>query len=129
MSCDLEIANESARCWKKISSHKKMLDVTSYVRLHTMLHVGLLCIVRSCCTKFETDRTFSYAQTDATTSNNVGSCWPIMLRPFARGLIGPFIRVVFVLRKTCWYKWYNLHLIWDESYVTDAFYFSSYKWP
>ena len=27
----------------------------------------------------------SYVQTDATTPNNVGSCWPTMLRPFARG--------------------------------------------
>ena len=34
----------------------------------------LLCVVGSCCTKFETDQTFSYVQTDATTSNNVGSC-------------------------------------------------------
>ena len=47
-----------------------------------MLHVAsvgtpcclLLCVVGSCCTKFETDQTFSYVQTDATTSNNVGSC-------------------------------------------------------
>ena len=34
----------------------------------------LLCVVGSCCTKFETDQTFSYVQTDATTSNNAGSC-------------------------------------------------------
>ena len=46
---------------KKISSHKKMLDVTSYVRLRTLLLVGLLRVVRSCCTKFETGQTFSYA--------------------------------------------------------------------
>ena len=25
-------------------------------------------------------------QTDATTPNDVGSCWPTMLRPFARGV-------------------------------------------
>ena len=47
-----------------------MLDVTSYVRLHTLLHVGLLRVVRSCCTKFEAGQTFSYAQTGATTQFN-----------------------------------------------------------
>ena len=33
-------------------------------------------VVRSCCAKFETGQTFSYAQTDATTPNIVG---PTML--------------------------------------------------
>ena len=41
-------------------------------RLHT-----LLCVVGSCCKKFETGQTFSYVQTDATTPNNAG---------FAQGL-------------------------------------------
>ena len=41
-------------------------------RLHT-----LLCVVESCCAKFETGQTFSYVQTDATTPNNAG---------FAQGL-------------------------------------------
>ena len=30
-------------------------------------------------------RILSYVKTDATTSDNVGSCWPKMLRPFAGG--------------------------------------------
>ena len=30
--------------------------------------------------KFETGQTFSYVQTDATTPNNLGSCWLTMLR-------------------------------------------------
>ena len=42
--------------------------------------------VASCCAKFETGQTFSFVQTDATTPINVGSCWPTMFRPFARGL-------------------------------------------
>ena len=33
----------------------------------------------------ETDQTFSYVQTEATTPNNVRSCWPTMVRPFAPG--------------------------------------------
>ena len=41
--------------------------------------------VACCCTKFETDQTSSFVQTDATTPINVGSCWPTMFRPFARG--------------------------------------------
>ena len=37
--------------------------------------------------KFETGQTFSYVQTDATTPNNLGSCWLTMLRrPSARSL-------------------------------------------
>ena len=43
-----------------------MLHVGSV--LHTLLHV-----VGSCCVKFETGQPFSYAQTDATTPNNVAS--------------------------------------------------------
>ena len=34
---------------------------------------------------FEIAQTLSYLQMEATTSSNVGSCWPTMLRPFARG--------------------------------------------
>ena len=30
-------------------------------------------------------RILSYMKTDATTPDNVGSCWPKMLRPFAGG--------------------------------------------
>ena len=45
----------------------------------------LLRVVGSCCAKFETLQTFIYVEMDATTPNNVGSCWPTMLRPFARG--------------------------------------------
>ena len=42
------------------------------------LHVGG-------CAKFKTGQTFSYVQTDATTPNNVGSCFPTVLHPFAHG--------------------------------------------
>ena len=38
-----------------------LLDVTCCVRLHTLLHV-----VACCCAKFETGKTDSYVQTDAT---------------------------------------------------------------
>ena len=38
----------------------------------TLLHV--VSVVGSCCAKFETSQTFSYAQTDAATPKNVGSC-------------------------------------------------------
>ena len=44
-----------------------LLDVICCVRLHTLLRG-----VGSFCTKFETGQTFSYVQTDATTSNSVG---------------------------------------------------------
>ena len=41
----------------------------------------LLRVVGSCCAKFETLQTFIYVEMDVTTPNNVGSCWPTMLRP------------------------------------------------
>ena len=47
----------------------------------------MLHVVGSCCAKYETGQTFSYVQTDAITTNNVGSCWPKMLRSFARGFM------------------------------------------
>ena len=49
--------------------------------LHILLHV-----VGTCCTMFENSKIFSYVQMDATTTNNVGSCWPTMLCPFVQGL-------------------------------------------
>ena len=55
------------------------LDVTCCVRLHTLkVHPVARCctllrrIVGSCCAKFETRKTFSYVQTDATTFNIAG---------------------------------------------------------
>ena len=41
--------------------------------------------VACCCANFEMGQTFSFVQTDATTPIHVGSCWPTMFRPFARG--------------------------------------------
>ena len=35
--------------------------------------VAWCCVFGSCCANFETDQTFSYVQTDATTPNNVAS--------------------------------------------------------
>ena len=35
-----------------------------------------------------------YKRTQHVTSNNIGSCWPTMFRPFARGLILGFVAVV-----------------------------------
>ena len=58
-----------------------LLDVTYGVRLYNLLHV-----VGSFCAKFETGQTFSYVQMDPITPQ-VGNCWPIILRPFARGFI------------------------------------------
>ena len=57
----------------------------------SMFYVASVCtpccmlsrVVGICCAKFKTGQTFSYTQTDATTPNNIGSCWPTMLRPFA----------------------------------------------
>ena len=57
-----------------------LLDATCCVRLYT-----LLLVVGCYCAKFETGQTFSYVQTDATTPNNVGSCLPAVLHPFAHG--------------------------------------------
>ena len=39
-------------------------------------------------------QTFSNVQTDATTPNNAGSCWPTMLRPFARGFMARSVKCV-----------------------------------
>ena len=58
-----------------------LLDVASVC---TPCHM-LLRVIRSCYTKFEIGKTLSYVQTEATTPSNIGSCWPTMLRPFARG--------------------------------------------
>ena len=68
------LANNSQFCW--------MLHVASVCTPCCML----LDVVASCCAKFETGQTFSYVQTDATTPNNVGSCWLTVLHPFAHGL-------------------------------------------
>ena len=52
-------------------------------RLHT-----LLCVVGSCCSKFETGQTFSYVQTNATAPKNAGfahglrASWRLVFRPF-----------------------------------------------
>ena len=58
-----------------------------------MLHVAAVCTpccmllddVACCFAKSETGQTFSYVKTDVTTPNNVGSCWPSVLHPFAHG--------------------------------------------
>ena len=68
-------------------------SLASNSQLCWMLHVASVCtpccmsldVVACCCAKFETGQPFSYVQTDATTSNNVGSCWPKVLHPFAQG--------------------------------------------
>ena len=81
----------------------------------SMLHVASICtpccmllrFVGICCVKSETGQTLSYMQTDATTPNNVGSCWPTMLRPIAPGFT--FLYYIF------------LEFVNDKSYVqTDA---------
>ena len=69
-----ELANNFQHCW--------MLHVASVFTPCCML----LCVVGSCCAKFETGQTFSCVQTDATTPTIVGQqCWEL-LRPFARSL-------------------------------------------
>ena len=66
-----------------VQTDATLLDITCCVCLHTLLRV-----VESCCAKFETDRTFSHVQTDATTPDpglptSLGQkCWEL-LRPFA----------------------------------------------
>ena len=81
----------------------------------SMLHVASICTPRCmllrfvgiCCVKSETGQTLSYMQTDATTPNNVGSCWPTMLRPIAPGFT--FLCYIF------------LEFVNNKSYVqTDA---------
>ena len=52
-----------------VQTDATLLDVTYFVCLYLLLHV-----VSRCCAKFETSQTLSYAQTDATTVNNAGSC-------------------------------------------------------
>ena len=47
-----------------------------------------------CCWELKTFQTFSYVQTDATTPNNVGSYWPTILRPFARGFTARSVKCV-----------------------------------
>ena len=66
--------NNSQLCW--------MLHVASVYTPCCML----LGVVACCCAKSETGQTFSCEQTDATTPNDVGSCWPTLLHPFAHGL-------------------------------------------
>ena len=75
------LANNSQLCW--------MLHVASVCTPCRML----LDFVACCCAKFETGQTFSYVQTDATTSNNVGSCWPTVLHPFPQGFTLHYITV------------------------------------
>ena len=55
----------------------------------------LLRVVGSCCARFEIGKTFSYVQRSP---DNVGSCWPTMLRPSARGVIQ--LEYSFNMRKT-----------------------------
>ena len=55
------LANSPKLCW--------MLRVASVCTPCCML----VHVIGSCCAKFETDQTFSYVQTDATTPNNVAS--------------------------------------------------------
>ena len=64
-----------------------LLDVKCRVLFHTLLHV-----LGSRCSKFETGQNFS-VQTDATAPQNIGNCWPAMLRPFSRASIGKTITV------------------------------------
>ena len=65
------LANNFQHCW--------LLYVASVCTPCCML----LRVVGSCCAKFETDQTFSYVQTDATTPNIVGQKGWELLRPFA----------------------------------------------
>ena len=62
-----------------------------------MLHVApictltllllFLCVVGSCCAKFETGQTFSHGQMGVTIPNIVGQqCWKLLL-PFALSLV------------------------------------------
>ena len=70
------LANNSQHCW--------IVQVAS-VCIPCCL---LSRVVESCCTKFETGKTFSYVQTGATLlANNVRSCWPTTLRPSAQGVM------------------------------------------
>ena len=50
-----------------VQTDATFLDIKCCVCLHT-----LLLVVESCCAKFETDRTFSHVQTDATTPDIFG---------------------------------------------------------
>ena len=75
-----------------------LLDVTCWVRLHTLLHVVGGCwellaekfdwfqTLRNKAQQHPTKCNRVCKRTQRVTSNNVGSCWPRMLRPFARSL-------------------------------------------
>ena len=65
------LANNSQHCW--------MLRVSSVCTSCCML----LGLVAQC---LKTVKFFSYIQMDATTTNDVGSCWLTMLCPFLQGL-------------------------------------------
>ena len=77
----------SKRCKsKRVLNVIKMINVVCFFFLVFTPCFMLLCVVGSCCAKFETGQTFSHVQTDATTRNIVGQrCWEL-LRPFARSL-------------------------------------------
>ena len=69
---------------------RTLLHVTHCVFLPSLLHV-----VRSCCAKFETGQTFSYMQTDATTHNNVGSCYQQCCVPLHEALDRTFEAMIY----------------------------------
>ena len=76
-----------------LPNHRVVTFGTREEVFYLMLHVSSVCtpccmllrVVESYCAKFETVQTLRYMQTDATTPNNVGSSWPTMSCPFARG--------------------------------------------
>lgn len=55
---------------------------------------------------FVTGQTFRYVQTDATTTNHVGSCWLTMLCPFVQGLrdCRQILLPLFLIQKTVCYR-------------------------
>ena len=66
------VCQKLPNCW--------MLNVSSVCTPWTWM---LLCVVGSCCAKFETGQTLSYVQVNTKYPNHVGSCWPTMLHLFS----------------------------------------------
>ena len=70
-----------------LTSLRNCINCVSLLRL--FLHFMLGVVSQQCCVRLHGAKSltgFKLAQQHTTTSNNVGSCWPTMLRPFARSL-------------------------------------------
>ena len=66
------------QCWELLANN--------FSSVCTWLNVWPVSTLRNNSQQHSTTYNRVYKRTQHVTSNNVGSCWPTMLRPFARGL-------------------------------------------